>query len=99
MPPRSGGNLNYLHFGIWEFKVARKRIAFYDTDGRGNWTPKGKVADIRDAVEGANIWWFPALDEELRLLNAWPKLEEKAPPSEIELAVTIAREDVRHDEA
>ena len=97
--PERQGDVNYLHFGIWEFKVARKRIAFYDTDGRGNWTPKGKVADIRDAVEGANIWWFPALDEELRLLNAWPKLEEKAPPSEIELAVTIAREDVRHDEA
>ena len=97
--PERQGDVNYLRSGIWEFKVARKRIAFYDTDGQGNWTPKGKVDDARDAVEGANIWWFPELDEELRLLNAWPKLGQKAPPLDIELAVTIAREDVRHDES
>ena len=50
-------------------------------------------------MKGASIWWFPELDEELRLLNAWPKLGQKAPPLDIELAVTIAREDVRHDES
>lgn len=80
------------------FKVASKRIAFYDTDGRGGWTPKPKILDIKDAVEGATIWWFPELDEELRLLNAWPKLTQKARQIDIAEAVTIAKEDVKHDE-
>lgn len=95
--PERQGDVNYLHSGIWEFKVARKRLAFYDTDGRGTWTPKGKVRDIDDAVEGASIWWFPQLDEEIRLLNAWPKLGEKARQQDIGEAVTIAGEDVQHD--
>lgn|GEM_PF-2329485 len=97
--PERRGDVNYLHSGIWEFKVARKRLAFYDTDGKGNWSPKGKVEDAKDAEDGATHWWFPAMDKEIRLLNAWPKLGQKAEPSDIELAVTIAREDVRHDES
>lgn len=96
--PERRGDVNYLHSGVWEFKVAAKRLAFYDTDGDGNWTPKGKVAHIDDAVEGAHIWWFPELDEEIRLLNAWPKTGEKARQLDIDEAVTIAGEDVRHDE-
>ena len=30
------GMMNYLWLGIWELKVGRLRVTFYDTDGHGN---------------------------------------------------------------
>lgn len=97
--PERRSDINYLDGGVWEFKVAAKRIAFYDTDGHGVWVPKGRVQDRRDAeYPDSDWWWFPTLDEELRLLNAWPKVGQKADLSDIEEAEAIAGEDVSHDE-
>jgi hypothetical protein len=96
--PERKGDVNYLRDGVWEFKVADKRIAFYDTDGHGNWTPKGKILDIRDSPDPSSpCWWFPEMDIHLRLLNAWPKVSQRAEPADMDAAVAIAREDVSHD--
>lgn len=96
--PERGSDVNYLDSGIWEFKVGVKRLAFYDTDGQGNWVPKKKILDIKEAVPGAKIWWFPEMDGYLRLLNYWGKVSPKADPADIDEAITIAGEDVKHDE-
>lgn len=95
--PERAGDVNYLRDGIWEFKVAAKRVAFADTDGRGVFTPKGKVRSRAEAAHPDGMWWFPELEEDLRLLNAWPKLGQKALESDMTEAATIRREDVAHD--
>lgn len=96
--PERRSDVNYLRGGVWEFKVADKRIAFYDTDGCGNWTPKGKIVDIKDSpAPDSPCWWFPEMDVQLRLLNAWPKVGQRAEPEDIDTAEAIAGEDVSHD--
>lgn len=96
--PERSGDVNYLHSGIWEFKAGNKRLAFFDTDGQGNWERKAKVQDKADSVDpNSPCWWFPEMDEYLRLLNPWPKTGQKAPQDAIDLAITIACEDVNHD--
>ena len=34
--------LNALDDGVWEFKIARKRMSFFDTPGNGTFEPKLK---------------------------------------------------------
>lgn len=96
--PERKADVNYLHSGIWEFKAGNKRLAFYDTDGMGNWEPKTKVGDKNNSPDPSSpCWWFPSMDSYLRVLNPWLKTSEKAPPEAIDLAVTIAHEDVTQD--
>lgn len=82
--------------GIWELKVGIMRLAFYDTDGKGNWTPKlgEKVKDF----DGSNKWLIPMdFDFFIRLANSFPKTDAKTPPEEILRAIEIRKEDVNHD--
>lgn len=82
--------------GIWELKVGIMRLAFYDTDGRGNWTPKS--GERMDGYDGRTKWLIPLdFDFDIRLANSFPKLGAKTPPEEILRAKQIRNEDVNHD--
>jgi hypothetical protein len=96
--PRRSGDVQYLHHGIWEFKVFNKRLAFYDTDGVGGYTEKPRIRDIAASPNpDTDHWWFPEMDYTLRLANSWPKTGELADPLDIEEARLIREEDLRYD--
>jgi len=96
--PERARDVEYLRDGIWEFKVARKRLAFYDTDGEGSFVPKPKVRRRDESPSPASpTWWFPTFDRVLRLANAWPKLGAKAEEVDMNEARDVREEDVSHD--
>ncbi|QHK19716.1 hypothetical protein GU243_08235 [Pseudarthrobacter psychrotolerans] len=87
---------NRLQDGVWELKVGIMRLAFYDTNGQGSWTPK--PGDRHEEFDGKVKWLIPMdFDYFLRLANSFPKTEAKAPPEEILRAMQIRKEDVNHD--
>lgn len=97
--PERASQVNYLEHGVWEFKVGVKRLAFVDTDGKGGFIPKPKIRDRSESdYPDDDLWWFPVLDEHIRLLNAWGKRSQKADPVDIEKARTLGEEDRKHDE-
>ena len=97
--PERATDVNLLQNGVWEFKHGNKRIAFADTDGQGGFKPKGKIQERSDSPDpDSPCWWFPEMDEHLRLLNAWPKVSQRADPEDIHTAETIAKEDREHDQ-
>jgi hypothetical protein len=96
--PERKHDVEYLRDGVWEFKVASKRLAFYDTDGSGEFAPKPKIQDIANSPSPASTaWWFPQLDRVLRLANAWPKVGQKADQLDIDQAIQIRKEDLQRD--
>lgn len=97
--PERKDDVNYLRDGIWEFKVASKRLAFCVTDGQGSLEVKGKLASIADSPSPRSpAWWFPAFDgTRIRLLNAWPKVGQTAGQLDIDEAIQIREEDLAHD--
>lgn len=97
--PGRARDVNYLRDGIWEFKVASKRIAFYVTDGKGSLEIRGKIRDRSDSPSPESLaWWFPSFEGTvIRLLNAWPKVDEAADPLDIDEAIEIREEDLGHD--
>lgn len=87
-----------LQDGIWEFKRGGKRITFYDTDGRGNFSPKRRVADVRDAKDpNERYWWFPYFEDTIRLGHAFMKPGQKAGDKNIQLSLQVREEDIAHD--
>ncbi|WP_170981409.1 hypothetical protein [Nocardioides dongxiaopingii] len=96
--PERQRDVRYLRDGLWEFAVGAKRLVFYDTDGRGAFTPKPRIQDKGHApYPDTEFWWFPLMDRQLRLANYWPKVSEKADPIDIEEAIKIREEDLRYD--
>ncbi|MDD1477070.1 hypothetical protein [Arthrobacter sp. H16F315] len=88
---------NRLNDGIWELKVGIMRLAFYDTNGKGGWTPK--LGDRHEEFDGNVKWLIPMnFDFYLRLANSFPKTGAKTPPEEILRALQIRKEDVNHDQ-
>jgi hypothetical protein len=85
---------NQLLDGIWEIKHGSLRVSFYDTDGRGNHTPKIN----RDGYSRFTTRpWPEDFDEYLRLTTAFPKTGRRTPPSEIVSAQQVREEDLEHD--
>lgn len=97
----SGGEVfddefNYLHHGIWEIKHANVRISFYETDGMGSIsTDSGEIKGTNR--QGYTIWYFPELDDIVRLGHCWEKLGRRAGDQNIISATKFRSEDVRHD--
>jgi hypothetical protein len=83
--------------GLWELKVGIMRLAFYDTDGKGGWTPK--LGELEEEFDGSVKWLIPLdFDFYIRLANSFPKTGAKTPPEEILRAREIRKEDVNHDQ-
>jgi hypothetical protein len=95
--PAHRRQVNYLEDGLWEFKYGRKRLAFFDTDGRGNHVPKPPQDIFTSTNVGSDYFWFPDFDPILRITNGWVKTDDAAPPEAIELAKLIREEDLEHD--
>lgn len=97
--PENKSDINSLREGIWEFRHHHHRLAYFDTPGDGTFTPKRRVRE-RSTVDpncSDEFWWYPHMDEVLRLTNGWAKEGQMAPPEAIELAIDIREEDVQHD--
>ena len=97
--PETGGSVNHLEDGIWEFKRGKLRLTYWDTPGDGTYSPKAKIDDKRTIVgpDPCDFWWYPRMDPILRLGCAWPKEGQFAPSEGIENAKSIREEDCAHD--
>jgi hypothetical protein len=97
--PDTSTSVNVLGNGIWEFKHGARRVTYWDTPGDGTFSPKQRVAGVADwdGEEYGSFWWYPAMDEVLRLGCGWPKTGPKAPSNLIAEAESIRVEDLKHD--
>jgi hypothetical protein len=96
--PMQWNSVNYLRYGIWEFKRASKRVSFYDTPGDGTTNPKEKILDRRTCeYPESDYWWLPNFDEYVRLGHSFPKTSQKTEEFDIEEAERIREEDLNHD--
>jgi len=88
-----------LNNGVWEFKVSRKRFTFYDTLGDGTYDPKPRIRDRSESeFPDSPFWWFPDLDQELRLGHVFPKTDALAGKKNTDMSERVREEDLRHDE-
>lgn len=87
---------NYLRAGVWEIKFNNVRITFYDTDGHGGYSPKEAELAGYD-WRGKPQWYFPDLDDIVRLGGYWEKLGQTAGEFNVRRAITFRSEDVQHD--
>jgi len=88
------GDWNQLMRGIWEIRRWEIRVTFFDTDGRGNYTPK--TMD-RIVTGGGGYCPLPDFDPFIRLGTVFEKTTPKTPQHELDLAERIRREDLDHD--
>ena len=91
--------VNDLDDGMWEFKIGAKRLSYYDADGEGRYTPKHRIHDVADSsYPDEEFWWYPDMDELLRLGFAFPKVGQVALPTDVLECEAVRREDLHHDE-
>lgn len=99
--PPHGNAVRHLREGIWEFKHGTIRLSYWDTPGDGSWEPKPRHESRADRPnpigDSEGYWWYPDMDECLRLGCAWPKTGQKAPPDKIDEAERLREEDCAHD--
>jgi hypothetical protein len=98
-PQNSFCTINALRDGIWEFKKGRIRVSFYDTDGAGGWTPKGKHIDRAnsDDPDDEQFWWLPRFDDMIRLGHCFGKTTQVTEEEDIEMTLRVRLEDTAHD--
>jgi hypothetical protein len=97
--PKNRTQVNDLDDGVWEFKSAKKRVSWYDTDGEGGYTPKLRIRDRRmSPFEESDFWWFPDFDWTIRLGHSFVKHTPRTDPSDLALSQQIRDEDVAHDQ-
>lgn len=97
--PNNQTAIKALRDGLWEVRGDTSRMAFFDVDGDGAHASKGRIGDRRD-VDPDNkddFWWFPLLDETLRLTHGFAKTGDKTEETDIELAQLIRQEDLNND--
>lgn len=96
--PTRQGDIKYLGYGLWEFRVYTKRLVFYDTPGDGSYSVKAPIRNREmSPFPEEDTWWFPEMDRVIRLANCWPKVGQKADSKDIQLARAIREEDLAHD--
>jgi hypothetical protein len=87
-----------LDDGVWEFRHGDKRLTFYDTDGRGDYTAKQPIRDHADADAPASPHWqIPNFDPLVRVGHAFTKRSQKTPASDLAAAGDVRKEDLSHD--
>lgn len=100
VPDNASCKINDLRDGIWEFKEGQKRVSFYDTDGRGGYTPKARFRD-RDQADYPDSpeWEVPGFSHDLRLGHSFgkPLDQRKTEEEDIQLTLVVREEDLAHD--
>ena len=97
-PQNSYCTVNNLNDGIWEFKLGKIRISFFDTDGLGYYTPKLRIRDIRDAdYPDDDFWWLPDFDVRIRLGHCFGKETQQTEPADLFESERVRQEDLQHD--
>lgn len=87
-----------LEDGVWEFRYADKRLTFYDTDGKGSYTPKLPIRDYAEAdAPDSPYWQIPNFDYLIRLGHAFTKKSQKTPKGDLAVSRTVREEDLDHD--
>ena len=90
--------VNELQDGVWEFKLGRVRVSFYDTDGRGSYNAKRRVISIVDSeFPDEEFWWLPLFDEDLRLGHCFGKTTQRTEDEDISETLRVREEDLAHD--
>lgn len=87
---------DYLHQGIWEFKIGTLRVTFYDTLGDGSFTVK--TGTRNDSHWAKRRFDFPEhFDEYVWLGHYFGKSEQKTRKSDLIKALVVREEDLKHD--
>lgn len=91
--------MNSLREGIWEFKIARKRFSFYDTDGKGSKFSPQKCRDRDQSVDPDDdfFWHVPNFERLIRVGHCFPKLGELTTEKQIQYTLQVRWEDLQHD--
>ena len=95
--PIYGRAINDLRRGIWEIKGGEARMPFFDVEREsGMHTPKSRVA-VRWEVDPnmqVDYWWFPHMDQTLRMTHGFIKDGDLTPEEEMSKAESIRQEDL-----
>lgn len=87
-----------LQDGVWEFRHGDKRLTFFDTDGRGGYTPKLPIQHHADAeAPDSEFWQIPYFDRLIRLGHAFTKVSQKTPQHDLAESQKVRKEDLDHD--
>ena len=90
--------INDLDEGIWEFKIGSARLSYYDTDGLGGYVPKYRIWNRDESPFSDNeFWWYPELDDQLRLGHYFPKEAQEAGALNVSECELVRDEDLNHD--
>ncbi len=94
-------DINRLDHGIWEFKIRRKRLSYYDTDGHGNTSDRPKLQHPSQCTRGQldPCWFVPDFDRQIRVGHAFPKRTDQTLKSDIHETLQVREEDLRRDRA
>ena len=98
--PQNERHINELRDGVWEFKVRAKRISFFDTDGKGHYTPKLKYHPgdaIPDDIKQTDYWWLPDFETDVRVGHSFVKTSERTLEHDIEQSLRTREGDLSHD--
>ena len=99
VPHNASVTMNALREGIWEFKIAKKRFSFFDTDGMGNKFSPRKCTDREQSVDPEDdlFWHVPDFERLIRIGHCFPKLGDKTTEKQIQRTLQVRWEDLNHD--
>lgn len=87
-----------LDNGVWEFRHGDKRLTFFDTDGRGDYTAKLPIREYKDAdAPDSEFWQIPYFDPLIRVGHAFTKVSQKTLPQDLSESEKVREEDLAHD--
>ena len=93
-------HINDLDDGVWEFKRARKRVSFFDTDGAGEtgYRARNTRQEQCSRVEDP-FWHIPDFHHQLRLGHCFAKTSTQTDKNDIYESIRTREEDLSHDRA
>ncbi len=93
------GAVNALEDGVWEFRHCDKRLTFFDTDGKGAYTPKLPIRSHADSeAPNSQYWHIPYFDQQIRLGHAFTKVSQKTLARDLLESRDTRKEDLAHDQ-
>lgn len=96
-PQNAYCTVNDLDDGIWEFRLGKIRVSFFDTEGDGVYTPKLRIQKQEHADTADDFWWLPDFDSFIRLGHCFGKNSQQTEPADISETLRVREEDVAHD--